>query len=382
MPRDFWQTFKKVLPVGKTNKTVTIPAFSEKCGYALGSIFEHNLAGLNYSNEGGQIDLQNQFTIDFYVKLNQYTASDRLIEITGDSITLSLTIVDIYGLMRLYLNNSTDYIDEDINSISLYEWHRITVTFDYSVKKLNLYVDSILVKSSTIANKLSIFDFDIVGNFYGNLSEFKILVDSLSQEEITFTQNKRYSRTNVVEYWRLNNLTATGVSTGSIAQDLIFSQTNSNPTLSLTDYPPLKYGASYIVAEFPILTTTNKISLKYPIKKPTTNCNFCLCVRWIDINEIVQRRKFWTVGEKVNPSPEYYQGETLYSSPVLEIWNIDGNSIVDLVNQLVINTSMVSKAQSSKDHDITSLETIVKNTSLWAAFPWSNPQTFNEANPF
>jgi len=232
--------------------------------------------------------------------------------------------------------------------------------------------------------------------FFGKISEIRAWQFAYSDEEILYKYNKRcnpnpsitldellviyfdfavhYDGTeDYVSYKIVYDLRRKGIDDILFSFLLIHDDPNVNEVIH-TDGPPVGLGGSFIAAEFPV-SLSKKVSLKYPLIAPA-DCNFCLCVRWIDDDGVVQRRKLWTVGEDIGPDPAFYQGETLPKDFDFEIWNIDGNHTVDLTSDFTIATSILKKATDSLDVTVESLGTLVLDDSIYAAFPFSFSQDF------
>ena len=94
-------------------------------------------------------------------------------------------------------------------------------------------------------------------------------------------------------------------------------------------------GASVISHEFPA-TLPNTFSIRLPFVAPS-NPNFCLAVRF---GSPVQRFKIWgDVGE--NLVFPIYNGETIETSCVFEIWTIATSTITSSIMGLNIDLSIV-----------------------------------------
>jgi hypothetical protein len=113
----------------------------------------------------------------------------------------------------------------------------------------------------------------------------------------------------------------------------------SIPVFSSTGFTWL--GASMIGMEFTLPTSLTNFSFRFPVTPPS-GANFCLAIRWIDVT--VKRRKLW---DNVGESLDYplYNGETIKTSPVLEIWTIQTSTTISLAAILAIVSGIFSAPQ-------------------------------------
>jgi len=384
MPRDFWQTFRQALRVNKLNKFITLPAFSERAFRHKDSLYVTPTDPVGYALI--TTTYETEFSFEFWAKTTQPNTPNEVSFLDiSQAAPFDLQMKFVGGNFVLDFLYSLDNFSLTLSkSPGWNTWNHfaVTITFKTGVPDglLTVYLNGENIGTNAIlsaampgSDTVYIFPFSIGGaalDFYGHLAEVRFWNKVLTQDEILFIKDKPIGATvytNLIFYFPEND--------ASVASNF------TDFTYEVSSGPPLIYGGSFIVLEFPVVNDTSKFSFKYPIKKPTVDCNFCLCIRWLDADGVLQRYKFWTVGEDINPDPPIYEGQPIGTDAVIEIWNIDGNETVDLASAMTLYVSLTSNAQSSADRTNVALETLTENPTIWAAFPWTNTQTFNEANP-
>lgn len=145
------------------------------------------------------------------------------------------------------------------------------------------------------------------------------------------------------------------------------------PTFNIST--PVWLGASYITTEF-ICSIGENWSIKIPVLKPRNlTVDFCLAIRY-NVGEAVTRYKLW---ENVGEDLDYplYNGETLPSETVVEIWSTilaDQTSL--LFNDYFIPTSILTPANLCCGDAIPTYE-LIERCSLFTELPADLPITFN-----
>lgn len=141
------------------------------------------------------------------------------------------------------------------------------------------------------------------------------------------------------------------------------------PVFSFVGLPWME--ASFIVTEFPLASLITKyFSVRFPVTPPA-GVNFCLAIRWIDPSDgSVVRRKLW---EGVTESLDYplYDGETILTEPVLEIWTVENSSECSLSAAFSLITGIISPPVRCCDNPFSNFNDLAtpEHSELFAPFP-------------
>jgi hypothetical protein len=387
MARDIWQTLRKAPLVGRLNKYVTIPAFSVECGPTRGCLYAaHETWDVIELPIGSQYD---SFAVEFWIKpqatVDGPATADYLSSfvtltyaLSGDTYTLELRCAPSVSQVVTSING-VEAIDMTTPNIGHNVWSHVAIVNDAgSDNEIRLYVNGVLADTkATATGGIGVGELAITIGDVGicRVADVRVWNNAISYDEILYRMDKYTSHANMLYHFRFNedfdDTTATYTGTTTDAS-LVYIDDES--------YPPIGFGASFIAAEFQC-ALSYPTSFKYPVEKPTTDCNFCLCVRWEDEDGSIQRRKFWTVGEDIAPDPAEYAGERLPVDCVLEVWNIDGNDTVDLATALSLDIGLTVKATSGEDFTQTAEQTLTKDSALYVTFPTADDTLTPSAEP-
>lgn len=382
----FWQRSDKSVVVDKIKKTLTIPSFgSLSCGKEHGSIFfdfgSYSLAVAPTFSKASLNAITSTLTAEIWFKPLRsggnfnVPALLNFNKISDGTQVFCLQLSDIAsdpandGKIVTFITNSggTAYtITSATNLVRWDQWQCLTVTFDSVNLLLCLYMNGVLLGSCattgtiTGVNKLCCLGGNAgfgtsPGNSYflGYIGDLRIWNQVLTAEEVLQRYNKPRGLDGIIDpnlvlYYRFTELA--GVTLNNALTALIpATLTPPYQTWSTTEKAPIIFGASFIVASYHV-SLLQDFSFRFPVSKPTTDCNFELHISWIDRHGTFQRRKFWAVtGVDIAPEVAIYAGERIESAFTLEIFNIDGNATVDLSSDLVLNTSSKTLPTTSKD---------------------------------
>lgn len=411
MARDYWQTYRKAPIIDKLNNTIKLPAFSAICGNTNQSLELGGYTGISaFWTIPMNIVFTNGFAFEVYlniVKLNTALTGDLFeiyidannffkLEINYGTGTLTATY-KAAGLANVVLS----YPDFPFNS-----WTRVSFSWTPTSGLLELWINSVLVATGTRVNSFGVAvcylymsatdsgGSTIGPGFNGYLTEIRLFNLPLTQDLInrtTYFKQVNSLIDGLVGYWRASNFSAFSGTLYNIAfpvigldYDLFGIGGPDDLILETEEYPYLYLGSSYIVATFPVSGLGSKTSIiSYPAK-PSVGCNFCLAVSWTDPDtDVFYRRKFWTVGENIQPDPALYAGEVLPEEGfTLEIWNIDGNETCDLTSDLLINMGLMTVPTTSVDVTQPSLGTQTIDKSIFSTFPLAANISFTSLTQF
>ena len=413
---EFWQVTNPGIRIDKIRKTITLDKFSGiRCGLIQGSIYQDIVGDCPYTRFQFDPIITSAVTLEFWINAKNTTVNQTLYAYNFNEFNFNTLVrfkINPSGLITLIIKDRTTHsftIDTNV-LFDFYQWTHFAVSFDANLatKVLKFYKNGILVFTSNVTG-LDQYNFNTgeyqiipIGesgvSIVGNFSEIRCWGVIRTEEEIFQEYNKFISANiypiSLAILIRCNKLDIVGGFTvvlnrgvsqaggGGFGSNLLIY--TSHQLLDLINHPPLIYGASFIPVLYSI-TLLSKFSFKYPIKIPV-GVNFVLCVSWFDDNGIFQRRKFWSLsGVDIGPNPPVYAGEKISSIFKLEIWNVDGNSSVDLPDDLILNTSHITLPTTSLD--ITQIKDIVPDptadTTLASNFPLINfPLVFNTVQQY
>ena len=128
--------------------------------------------------------------------------------------------------------------------------------------------------------------------------------------------------------------------------------------------------ASYIVAQYDV-SLTNNFTIRRPFPQ-AANFNFCMIISWVESGEKIRRKLWGNNGEVVNAP--LYNGEIINGDCRFECWNLQGQTSVALITELVLGISPVftrsaSCAAAMGDED--DLNTLEQLLNIPAASPVS-----------
>lgn len=382
MARDYWMTRRLAPVVDKIRQTIELPAVTANCGPTQGSLYvTTDLFAAAYNTVLVSLSVTTGVTLDFYAKVMPGTTQKimRLVDsVTGEGLEL-YALTDSSLRISVIHSGGTQNTTAAFNYLS--EWHRFTITFDASGLTTKLYIDNVLVKTTAaIVGTVSFTNGArvLIGNSLtdsrvnGYFNEIRVWDELLSQDEINATTSYRSANDSTLEYYvRLR-----AVSNVPIVGTGVFASTSLSNAAASDDAPTILYGASFVVAEWPV-ELDNNVSLVWP-QDPDDGTTGMLVVRWTDSDDVVQRRRLWNLdGVDIAPEPELYAGENVGDSFVLELWNIDGEETCVLPDDLTLHVSITTDPQTSYDHTAEEAADITVDTTLAATYPLTFPITFN-----
>jgi hypothetical protein len=388
MSRDYWMTRRKTPIIDKLKQTITIPNTNiEQCFINRSSVYGNGGNDCDVaSNVSGTISLTDNITIECWVKvLPKAGATDAyLVRFYGTASSLSFYVsFTSNGAMVEVIGGSVTY---PTAILPMNEWVHLATTFDHAGEgKIRLYVNGLLADTENTAGVLAtgldryILNHDNTAfSFIGYVAEVRMWDVARSAGQIYAAYNKPQGligvAPNLLCYARVND--ASGSTVSATNGDLV-GTLEVNNSWSVSEFPPLIYGASFVVAEWAI-TLSNNVSLQWPLTMPDDTTGM-LCVRWTDSDNEVQRRRLWDLdGVDIAPFPELYAGENLGSSFTIELWNIDGENTCELTEDVTLGISYCTNPTTSYDRTRQAATTVTTDSTLAANFPLTPfPLTFD-----
>lgn len=417
-----WTDTKKSSVIERLRNTITLRSFSAAC-----SDFTTNSVRLvgdgtyqDYINHSvaNNTDPTDMVTVEAWVKLTRWPILNKQAVIFYREITASP-----YVLKQIQLSvNSTGHVEYSLKQggvsvvltsaakVAINDWVFITGSWDgitmrifingvadTNTHALSGTLDTVALDAFTglPVNPNHVIGGYVANSFNGWIAEVRIWNSGRTRQNILNTyqgpRNYNYGSgidDDLIYYYKLNEGSGIDITewvnsenNTALAGTMLFRITSSVGGLTALTGPPLIYGASFVVAQF-AFTLAQNCSLNYPVAAPD-DVNFALIVRWTDDDGIIQRRSLWTVdGVDIAPNPAPYRGERLPYSFVLEAWNVDGAATVDLEDDLVIETSLITKPTSSIDLVEPNLFTVSSNKAIASLFPLTFPTAFSVAPTF
>lgn len=387
---NLWRKWRPVVQTKEIRQSLVLEAFDAiACFIPRASI---------YGNGGNDCDLQtgisgvfsltDQFTIEFWVKvMTKGTQVDTILaQFTAPSAGIDFNLTNNITLTTPGAGGG----DTPTTTLPMGEWvHIAFVLNDIDESSQKLFINGQLVAMESTPGALATgidrfrlnHDFD-THSFIGFVSECRIWDVPLSDGQIEIMYNKPKGLNTVwpdlVQYNRINE--GSGVTVGATNGDLTMP-VNTGNEWSTTVYPPLIWGASFVVAQWEV-SLDEKTSIKFPVVPPD-DVNFALVVRWVDDDDVVQRRFLWNVeGVDIAPTPADYNGEAIAADFVLEAWNVDGAAEIELTEDLTLYLGLTTLPTTDVDHTSQTAATPVFNVDLAAEFPITFPMTFNTQQNF
>jgi hypothetical protein len=391
-----WGTKRPIIKIGKLNSTITVPAFSEDCGFALASNYFNGFYDTPAGFESASpVDATNA-TFEAWVKVfadatNITNYAFTIEENDGSVARVQLGIRNGYLYYREW-NGAVDGYTEVVTTypISHGEWTHIAVS--RSATEIAYYINGELqgttARSGETLGALVQERFRLAHSkmgaltFVGSLCEVRVWNETRTADQIKANYwhfINKVIETGIIIYCRLVTFAADAAydEVSEVSEFMVAPSSNAADT----SHPALRMGGSFVAALFSV-TATEAFSLKFPVTPPT-NANFGMVVAYEDDNGDYQRRILFSpeVGElTINPPLVDYAGEKLPTTFNIEIWNVDGNDSVDLASDLTLDTSVLTDPTSSVDQAQQMLATPTKNINLFEPFPLTGfPLTFNNA---
>lgn len=380
MSRDTWQQLRPVVQTTKIRKSLTLPTASYNCFEAKGSL------RLNIGPPGppssiqstpASMEITSALTLEAWVYVEIF--SNRLLLGISSQYELRTTSA---GKLRLTLYKGGAQTVISASTIPSFQWVHIAATWDGTTAYLfiNGVQDantlSLTPSLATGAGNPILFG---DGSWTGYGAEARIWNRALTMDEMNFRRNHPLSdgstlETGLICYWKCNEGSGTTVF-NKTTTDLDFTVTSLNSLLA-TQYPPLIYGASFIVAEATV-TLSKAVSLIFPKKIPT-DCTGMLCASHINDDGDEERFYVWGLdGVDIAPFPTRYTGQKLNSPFKLEWWNIDGELTVEVPSDVLVNISDTTYPTSSIDATQIVAATLTIDTTIAEAFPLTFPLSFS-----
>lgn len=386
MARDMWMTKRLAVKIDKIKKSLTVPAASYMCGFTRASIYVP--VTISPIRTVSDVTLSaGAITIDFWAKFLQtagvaagvYLDAAALIT-TGGAFSIRLKLE--LSHTRVTIVTSAGTFNIDVNQPYHYEWHRFTITFSEVDGLCKFYVDRVLVGQVVALGNMSVNTFSFqfgqgvfvtqVVGFYNELALYNVVK---TQEQIIQTNSYKgnvgeYGQ-GLQAYWKINRLNGT-LSPPSVGViDLI---SNFTQEVNTEEYAPIKFGASFVVAQAEF-TLDSRCSLRFP-STPPAGTSGLFVIRWEDADGRIQRRKLWEL-EGVDLDEDVYSGEPIESSFALELWNVDGDDMTVIPEDIVFRLSKTTNPTTSYDVTPQEAATVTMDSTLAENFPIPLPASFN-----
>ena len=388
MARDLWLTRREVGVVDKLKQSLTIGANTFQCGPINGS----------YSLIKTTVPLQTivkpitlsatAFTVDFwgYTTPPGESAGVRLFlkvyRISGSPYGVRMSV----DTTRFYVEVTTTTATYTIDFGSKhYQWTRYTVAIDTAANKADIYFNGELQGTLNVAAG----NFSAATNFAVYSSDDPFNSDNIGylQDLALFNVYKNnnavkvlgkhkgasgYYSNGLTNYWKLRINKVDSIDANNF---------DGLDSFSTTQYAPIKFGASFVVAQYEV-TLTDKVSFQFPVVKPAGTTGI-LVVRWTDDDGVVQRRRFWELdGVEIYPIPEIYNGEPVSESFVLEWWNIDGETYLTVPEDFKLYVSKTTSPTTTTDTNDVAITTLTVRTLLAQNYSLTFPLTFPSQQTF
>jgi hypothetical protein len=396
----FWHETIPVTVLDKLRNTLTLPAFCVRCGIDNGSVFCNTrtatpaMAFEGYAGANQYLNLA--FTFECWFKTSSFFKNRFGILIAnkdnGGGIISALGMQD--GKFKVQILDASAILHEMVSSVyyNTNKWTHVAVAFDGNT--IRLFQDGVMdtftlsISAPTLpgASETAIGGSGTSSKFNGHIAEVRMWNIAMSESQIQYNKNRRKGKNlNLMRYYRLNehDTAMFDYVNPSIPGNTFPFQsfTFSSYEQDSEDFPPLILGGSFVAAKCLVSGLDTKVSLKYPVKKPS-GANFMLCVAWLENEDdlLMQRRRLWDIdGVSIYPEkPVRYRGEVLPENFRFEIWNVDGNENVQLQEDLVIKLSHVTLPQNQRDTTEINRETLDVDYTTFSLFRMLFPIQFIE----
>jgi len=380
MARDLWLNLRKVLRIGKIRKTITIPAASYNCGPVRGSVSQtQSVSALRATGLSGSNTV---VSIDFWTRQlpNRAFSSWYLLQYLGTTNNRGITIELTSGSVIVKAITASGTYTITVNKLIFSFWHRLSVTWSTTSNLLSFYIDGVLCGTAATVGNFTDTTFDLVfadavfnSQIIGNIAQVSIYSVEKTAEAIlqtgTYKGNLGAYGGNTSYYWKLTENYSPTV--GAV------SMTQGSSSVDSSKYPPIGFGGSFIVAQTDI-DIGKATSLVFPKKQPA-GVTGQFCVSWTDDNGDFQRRALWTDSQvDIAPNPSPYRGEKLNAPFRLELWNIDGEEVCVIPDDIIFEITDCTNPTSASDRTQVAAVTPTIDTTLAQAFPLTPfPLTFN-----
>jgi len=388
-----WEIIRPITRIGKLNKYLEIPAFTEPCGLTRASLFIPNSDTGIFETLTGTPSFAS-YTLECWAYLNGAQGYEN----GGLIWAYNSDILANYLAIRC----DTDGFRIDSGGLwqpsiipPIYEWVHLAISRQASGADaiLKFYINGELRASTTAlgtdntAGTNWIWYLGSFGatDFKGYIGDARFWNSIRTPDEIKFAYKKYIGNgyADLLEHQRCidtisaSQMQGVGQYAGIMEKDELLS------SISTDQYPPIDYGVSFFPLKF-VVVADKKHSLKYPIVLPEA-ANFGLTISWLDSSSRLHRRLLAVPTDRVidmAPYPAKYSGEKLPLTYNIEVWNLEGESTVTLSEAVQINTSIKTDPTSSIDTTQQVAATPTKVTAIWEPFPLTGFPLFfdNEQN--
>jgi len=388
MARDFWLTRRHTPTVDKIRQTITLPAVTADCFRDRASVYNNGSGTGKLVSNASVNTVTTVFTLEFAFKVSSRppaTNNDVFLLLSAnpaDYVSVQVIGTDCHVACVLSGLNDVAF------PIAFNEWQFLSIVVDAATTNLlSVYLNGAFVGSmAAVGVPAAAFDRWTVGgptgseSFLGSIAELK-LWDTLRTDYIPSDYNRPKGtitvEPNLIGYVPMNEGSGASVT----AQNGDWTSLLLGPIAWSTDYPPLIYGASFVLAEWPI-TLPNHVSLVWP-KNPDAGTTGMLVVRWVDSDGEVRRCRLWDLdGVDIAPNPPRYAGENVTNDFCFELYNVDGAESVVLPAALTISISSTTMPTNSSDRAQQGAATGVTDQALGAVYPLVFPITFDQPLTF
>ena len=406
---DLWQKKRPLVETKLNRQSITLEAFEAECGFQLPGVAQVPDAYVGYlANVDTGTLTEKECTLEFLYKLNSLaTSTDRSIVYLTDA-SVSILELRYHGASNQFKIIIRDNVPTSVTlntgiPCTTDVWHHYAITREYSggTTTINFYVDGLLVytgstgllNGNNFVPQYFVYVQDRTGaSVYlpGYITNLRLWNTVISPEDIYHNQYRRlayvstYNGNLILSYWfEYADGTINWANHGADADSSlgpVIGATSYSVNNNLPDY--VGFGSSFIVGQWDV-TLSAKTSLVFPITPPD-DTTVMLVVRWVDEDGESQRRRLWDLEgviidyERITP----YNGERLPLEFTLEAWNIDGEAMAELPEELVVLTGLTSLPTTDVDHASQEAYDPTLDITLAATFPWTFPVTFNEAFNF
>jgi hypothetical protein len=403
--RDLWLKSKPAIRTDLKNKKITIPAFSYASFEQNSSLLFLTTSVFTEGNGAVLDDYRNAITIEAWIKLAQTPVVGRYVIFCTALEAAPYESQYEFGVENGVLNFRILVGGVQINAgdpsklVPVGEWIHVAASWDGTT--LNMYVNGELNYTGAAAGPADsaggIDSFFAIGcnkrngyQFAGNIAELRIWQIARTQTQL---RDAMYVPRDIVVgdgidddliiYCKCKRIApiSGGAENSLVGSGPIYVPVPIGTVQDDDNYPPLRYGASFVVAEYSVVLD-QKCSIKFPIV--ADDPDHSLVVRYTDNNGNIQRRYFYKpTGVDYDSSITQYAGERLSEEFVLEFWNIDGNDTTSLNEDLVIYLSLTSVPSTAVDRTAESAYTPTADNAIAQNFPLTPfPLTFNSTQTY